>query len=111
MYAGHPRWDMNIIVRGNAREFEAHMLYWVKDHMTRFLRKLQQAINASFPNDKEIRNLNMYTPKNGTAASSVKSPTLTSKQLARMGYPKETRQPPLLDDSPATHDPPAIVTV
>lgn len=108
MFAGHPRWDVNIIVTGNARGFEAHLPHWDRDYMTRFLQKLQEAINASLPDDKEIQDLSEYTPQNSDATYATPS-TLTPKQLTMMGYPKERKQGSPLDDSPTLHDPPAMV--
>jgi ribonuclease HI len=109
MYAGHPRWDVNVIVTGNARGFDAHLPYWDKEYMTIFWERLQTAINASLPDDKEIQDLSVYTPQSKATTTATPN-TLTSKQLARMGYPKQNKPlESLLDDSPTPHDPPALI--
>ena len=93
MYAGNPRWDVNIIVTGNAKGFEAHLPYWESGYMTRFLQTLQDAINQSLPDDKEIQDISMYynPPSSNAPPSTSHQPTLlTPKQLSKMGYPKQT---------------------
>jgi hypothetical protein len=74
-YAGHPRWDVNIIVSGNAQGFETHLPYWDSTYMTRFLQRLQEAINASLPDDKEIQDLSAYyKPQSSIVLASHASP-------------------------------------
>ena len=111
MYAGNPRWDVNIIVTGNAKGFEAHLPYWESDYMTRFLQTLQDAINQY---DKEIQDIRSmyYNPPSSNAPPSIShQPTLlTPKQLSKMGYPKQTNgSESLRDDSATSQDPPAMV--
>ena len=113
MYAGNPRWDVNIIVTGNAKGFEAHLPYWESGYMTRFLQTLQDAINQSLPDDKEIQDISMYynPPSSNAPPSTSHQPTLlTPKQLSKMGYPKQTNgSESLRDDSATSQDPPAMV--
>ena len=113
MYAGNPRWDVNIIVTGNAKGFEAHLPYWESGYMTRFLQTLQDAINQSLPDDKEIQDISMYynPPSSNAPPSTSHQPTLlTPKQLSKMGYPKQTNgSESLWDDSATSQDPPAMV--
>ena len=113
MYAGNPRWDVNIIVTGNAKGFEAHLRYWESGYMTRFLQTLQDAINQSLPDDKEIQDISMYynPPSSNAPPSTSHQPTLlTPKQLSKMGYPKQTNgSESLRDDSATSQDPPAMV--
>ena len=113
MYAGNPRWDVNIIVTGNAKGFEAHLPYWESGYMTRFLQTLQDAINQSLPDDKEIQDISMYykPPSSNAPPSTSHQPTLlTPRQLSKMGYPKQTKSSESLrDDSATSQDPPAMV--
>ena len=113
MYAGNPRWDVNVIVTGNAKGFEAHLPYWESGYMTRFLQTLQDAINQSLPDDKEIQDISMYynPPSSNAPPSTSHQPTLlTPKQLSKMGYPKQTNgSESLRDDSATSQDPPAMV--
>ena len=81
--------------------------------MTRFLQTLQDAINQSLPDDKEIQDISMYynPPSSNAPPSTSHQPTLlTPKQLSKMGYPKQTNgSESLRDDSATSQDPPAMV--
>ena len=102
---------MNIIVTGNTKGFETHFPYWESEYVTRFIHRLQEAINASLPDDKELQNLDAYyKPESRLLPSGVAPPTtLTPKQLTQMGYPKQTQLTSLRDDSATSQDPPAMV--
>ena len=111
-YAGHPRWDVNIIVSGNAKGFETHLPYWDSDHITTFLQRLQEAINASLPDDREIQDINAYyKPHSSNVAAPFAAPaaSLTPKQLTKMGYSNQNHTASLRDDSASSRDPPALI--
>ena len=81
--------------------------------MTRFLQTLQDAINQSLPDDKEIQDISMYynpPSSNAPPSTSHQPKLLTPKQLSKMGYPKQTNgSESLRDDSATSQDPPAMV--
>jgi ribonuclease HI len=108
MYAGHPKWDVNIIITGNHAGFETHFPHWDQDQMTGFLTKLQEAINATLPEDKEIQDISAYRPCN-RAKTTATTTVLTPKQLTKMGYPKEKKIGPLRDDCPTMNDAPTLI--
>ena len=86
---------------------------WESQTATRFLQTLQDAINQSLPDDKEIQDISMYynPPSSNAPPSTSHQPTLlTPKQLSKMGYPKQTNgSESLRDDSATSQDPPAMV--
>ena len=84
MYAGNPRWGVYIIIAGNAKGFQTHLPYWDSCYMSRLLQTLQEAINQSLPDDKEIQDTSVYyKPHSNNAPQQPTS--LTRKQLSKMG--------------------------
>ena len=81
--------------------------------MKRFLQTLQEAINQSLPDDKEIQDISTYyqpPSSNARPSTSHQPKLLTPKQLSKMGYPKQTNgTESLRDDSATSQDPPAMV--
>jgi ribonuclease HI len=88
MYAGHPRWDVNIVVTGNQAGFTQHFPYWNEAYMQRFYSTMQEALNATLPTEHEVRNLAAHAPNPGLPNSNS---TVPRSQLKLMAFPSSKK--------------------
>lgn len=88
-YAGTPKWDVNIIITGNAQGFQQHFPYREGDGMRRFEAAFRAALNSTLPASKQVPAILTLRPQHTAQPSPAgHAPTSYSPLLRQLGYPK-----------------------
>ena len=84
-FAKAPRWDVNILVTGNQAGFTKHFQHWNQEYMDNFLDDLEEAINSTLSQDKQISQIRHFQPQH----CQTRNKQMEHQQLKKLGYPGE----------------------